>query len=106
MDHVEAQILDLVTRLYPDIFGHLDDYCIRNRKYLDETLARFDREIQFYVAYLGYLARFKRVGLKFCYPRISIASKEVHAYDGFDVALAYTLMKENSSVVCNDFALK
>src|SRR6266699_5715367 len=71
MDHVEAQILDLVARLYPDIFSQLDDYCAKNSKYLDETIAIFDREIQFYMAYLEYVARFKRAGLKFCYPQIS-----------------------------------
>src|SRR6266702_554803 len=66
MDHVEAQILDLVAKLYPDIFLHLDDYCAKNGKYLDETIAIFDREIQFYVAYLEYIATLKRAGLKFC----------------------------------------
>ncbi|HZU68759.1 MAG TPA: hypothetical protein VFA09_15885 [Ktedonobacteraceae bacterium] len=106
MDHVEAQILDLVARLYPDIFGHLDDYCISNRKYLDETIGRFDREVQFYIAYLEYIARFKHSGLNFCYPRISATSKDVRASESFDVALAYKLMKERSPVVCNDFALQ
>lgn len=106
MDHVEAQILALVARLYPEVFLHLDDYCTRNRNYLDETMARFDREIQFYLAYLEYIALLKQVGLKFCYPHISATSKEVHVYDGFDVALACKLMKERSSVVCNNFSLQ
>jgi DNA mismatch repair protein MutS len=106
MDHVEAQILDLVARLYPDIFGHLDDYCTRNRNYVDETIGRFDREVQFYVAYLEYMARLKQTGLSFCYPRISATSKEVHTHESFDVALASTLVKEHSQVVCNDFALQ
>ncbi len=106
MDHVEAQILDLVARLYPDTFLHLDDYCAKNGKYLDETIAIFDREIQFYMAYLEYIAIIKRGGLKFCYPQISNTWKEVYDYEGFDVALAYKLMTENSSVVCNDFSLK
>ena len=106
MDHVEAQILDLVAKLYPDIFLQLDDYCAKNSKYLDETIAIFDREIQFYMAYLEYVARFKRAGLKFCYPHISHTWKEVSDYEGFDVALAYKLITENSSVICNDFSLK
>lgn len=109
MDHVEAQILDLVAKLYPDIFFNLDDYCAKNRKYLDETVAMFDREIQFYIAYLEYVAIIKRAGLKFCYPHISNACKEVYDYEGFDVALAYKLItknSKNSSVVCNDFYLK
>jgi DNA mismatch repair ATPase MutS len=46
------------------------------------------------------------VGLKFCYPQISNQSKEVYNYEGFDLALAYKLITENSSIVCNDFYLK
>jgi DNA mismatch repair protein MutS len=106
MDHVEAQILDLVARLYPEVFLPLDDYCGRNRNYLDEPIASFDREIQFYIAYLEYIARLKQAGLQFCYPHISTATKEVHAYGGFDIALAYKLMKERAAVVCNDFSLQ
>jgi DNA mismatch repair protein MutS len=106
MDHVEAHILALVARLYPDIFSHLDDYCAKHGTYLDETLAIFDREIQFYVAYLEYIAILKRAGLPFCYPHLSDTSKEVYDYEGFDVALASKLVAEHSSVVCNDFFLK
>ena len=106
MNHVEAGILDLVARLYSEIFTNLDDYCAKNGDYLDGTIAVFDREIQFFVAYLEYSARFKRVGLKFCYPQISNQSKDVYDYEGFDLALADKLIHENSLVVCNDFFLK
>ena len=107
MNHVEAQILDLVAKLYPDIFLHLDAYCAKNGAYLDETLVNFDREIQFYLAYLEYIARFKRAGLQFCYPHISTTDKDVYVYEGFDVALANKLVTatSSSSVVCNDFYL-
>jgi DNA mismatch repair protein MutS len=106
MDHVEAQILGLVARLYPDIFGHLDDYCAQNGKYLDETIAIFDREIQFYVAYLEYIAVLKRAGLPFCYPHLSETSKDVYDVEWFDLALAAKLVAEHAPVVCNDFSLK
>jgi len=106
MNHVEAGILDLVAELYPDIFSALDNYCARNGNYLDRTVAMFDREIQFYIAYLEYVALFKRAGLKLCYPLMSNQSKEVYNYEGFDLALAHKLITENSSVVCNDFCLK
>jgi DNA mismatch repair ATPase MutS len=106
MNHVEARILDLVAQLYPEIFLELDNFCAKNTPYLDETLAVFDREIQFYVAYLEYVAIFKRAGLKFCYPQISNPSKEVYDSEVYDLALAYKLVLEKSSIVCNDFYLK
>src|ERR1700704_29454 len=49
MNHIEAKVLDFVTKLYPDIFFNLENYCASNRDYMDRTIARFDREVQFYV---------------------------------------------------------
>ncbi len=106
MNHVEAGILDLVARLYSDTFSALDDYCARNSAYLDGTIGAFDREIQFYVAYLDFVVRLKRTGLKFCYPQVSDSDKEIYDNEGFDVALAHKLKMENASVVTNDFYLR
>jgi DNA mismatch repair protein MutS len=106
MNHIEAKVLDFVAQLYPDTFLALDHYYASSAEYLDETLARFDREIQFYVAYLDYIAPLQRAGLSFCYPTISRENKAVYDYDGFDVALAHQLIAEDSPIVCNDFYLK
>jgi len=106
MNHVEAKILNLVAKLYSDIFLNLDNYCKKNSNFLDETISVFNREIQFYVSYLEYIETLKRNGLKFCYPKISNREKEIYDYEGFDLALAYKLIRENSSIVCNDFYLK
>ena len=106
MDHVEAAILDLVARLYPQIFSALDDFCTRHQDYLDTTIARFDREIQFYLAIIEHIQRLKDYGLSFCYPIISSQSKEVFGRDVFDLALANKLVNENKPVVSNDFHLK
>lgn len=105
-EHVEAGVLNLVARLYPDIFSNLDNYCIRYRDFINETIFVFSREIQFYIAYLEYMEKFKRVGLCFCYPQMSGQCKEIHSFDGFDLALAGKLIGQNQSVVCNDFYLK
>jgi DNA mismatch repair ATPase MutS len=106
MNHVEAQILDFVAKLFPDIFASLDDFCSKHSHFLDETIRIFDREIQFYIAYLEFISIFKRAGLKFCYPQISRTSKEIYNYEGFDLALANKLITEHSSVICNDFYLR
>jgi hypothetical protein len=106
MNYVEAAILDLVARLHPDVFASLDGFCDRYRAFLDETIARFDREVQFYVAYLEYIERFRSSGLPFCYPEVSNRSKEIHGCGVFDVALAEILIAERKTVVTNDFYLK
>jgi len=106
MNHVEAKVLDFVALLYPDIFAKLNDYCVKNQNFLNETVGIFDREIQFYIAYLEHIETFKNKGLQFCYPQISNPEKDIFDYDGFDLALADKLKFESSSVICNDFYLK
>ncbi len=106
MNHVEAQILAGVAQLHPDVFRTLADYCARHGEYLDPTIGRFDREVQFYLAYLELIGRFRAAGLPFCYPDVSAQAKEVAAEDTFDIALANKLVPERGTVVCNDFHLE
>jgi DNA mismatch repair protein MutS len=106
MNHIEAQIIDFVARLYPEPFAALDRFCEQHRRFVDETLRVFDREIQFYVAYLEFITEVKRKGLSFCYPQVSAADREVYAVDTFDLALARALLPTTKPVICNDFSLE
>jgi DNA mismatch repair protein MutS len=106
MNHIEAKILNLVAKLYPEIFSDLDDYYNRNKKFVDERIRDFDREIQFYISYIDYIKTFKKYGLKFCYPEVSTTDKEIYNKQGFDLALANSLNNKKSSIVCNDFYLQ
>jgi DNA mismatch repair protein MutS len=106
LNHVESAALDYVALLYPEVFQSLESYCAKHANYLDRTVANFDREIQFYLANLEFLAQLKKTGLSFCYPRVSDKSKEVSSREGFDLALAIKLTREKSPVVRNDFFLK
>lgn len=106
MDHVEAAILERVARLYPELFSSLGEYCRQHRNYLDPTIARFDREVQFYVSYLDHIGRLKPTGLAFCYPDVTDRSKEVCGREVFDLALADRLVRKGAPVVANDFYLK
>jgi DNA mismatch repair protein MutS len=105
LNHVEAQILELVAKLHPEAFAGLVRFCARHERYLDETVGRFDREIQFYLAYLDYIEPLRKEGLSFSLPRVSARSKEVGATETFDLALAAKLTSDGRSVVCNDFRL-
>jgi DNA mismatch repair protein MutS len=106
MDHVEAKILSLVRRLYPEAFAALDAHYAHHQGYLDQTVATFDREVQFYLAYLELITPLQVGGLRFCYPQVSARTGEVHAVEAFDLALATKLVGERSAVVGNDFALR
>lgn len=106
MNHVEANILNLVAQLFPDTFSYLDEYCLKYVDFLDEVIGVFDREIQFYVAYLEHLAQFKRAGLSFCYPEITASTKDIFNLEGFDLGLAYKLKSQRLPIVCNDFYLE
>ena len=106
MNHIEAKILEFVARLYPDQFAALDRFCVAHSQFMDETLRIFDREIQFYIACLKFIAPLKRKELKFCYPQVSATGREVFAFEAFDLALARTLLSAQKPVVCNDFYLQ
>jgi DNA mismatch repair protein MutS len=105
VDHVEAKILDGVAQLHPDIFRAREDFCVSHRDYLDGPIGRFDREVQFYLAYLEMVERFRDARLAFCYPRVSARSKEIAASETFDIALASKLVPQGGTVVCNDLYL-
>ncbi|MGC8494396.1 MAG: MutS-related protein [Syntrophobacteraceae bacterium] len=106
MNHVEAGVLDLVAKWYPDVFSTLEEYCARNSGFPDETMTRFDREIQFYLACLEHVRLLENKGLRFCYPQIHSESREVFVHEGFDLALANKLIADGAPVICNDFYLK
>lgn len=106
MNHIEAQILGCIARLYPDVFANLAAFCEKYTTFMDETIRSFDREIQFYVSYLEYIEKMKTAGLEFCFPRLSNPLKHVHARETFDIALADKCVGKNLPVVCNDFYLE
>jgi hypothetical protein len=106
MNHVEAEIAGLVALLHPETFSALESFCNTNKDYADDTIVTFDREAQFYIAFLEHIARLKQAGLNFCYPRVVPGCKEIYDYQGFDLALAGKLIAERAAVVCNDFYLK
>jgi DNA mismatch repair ATPase MutS len=105
LNHIEAAVLAKVARLYPAAFAALATFAERHRRFADERIAAFDREIQLYLAYLDHTAPLRRAGLPFCYPVLSATSKAVRARDTFDLALASGLVRDGREVVGNDLEL-
>jgi DNA mismatch repair protein MutS len=108
MDHVEGQVLDRVARLNPGPFGALGRYFEDHQGFLDPAVAAFDRDSQFYIAYLDHIAPLRANGLALCYPRLSISPNGTRAKAVFDLALADKVSQSGSArpnVVTNDFEL-
>jgi DNA mismatch repair protein MutS len=105
MTHVGARILDQVARLFRDEFSALAEYCRVHAGFADPVIRQFDREIQFYLAYLEYIAPMRSAGLSFCYPDLTSDSKDIFARDTFDLALAARLVPGRKAVISNEFHL-
>ena len=82
------------------------DHCARHAGYLDPTIATFDREVQFYLAYLEFIAPLRppawRSAIPACPRRVARRSAPS---DAFDLALAEQARPRRRPVVCNDFHL-
>ena len=105
MNHVEEQVLECVAKLYPDAFTLLDSFCRRNEQFIEPTIARFEREIHFYLSYLAFTRRFSAAGLTFSYPHVTTEPGAMRAEDAFDLAVAINAVEESTTVVTNDFQL-
>jgi DNA mismatch repair protein MutS len=103
MDHVEAQIAEFVARLFPDEFEALRRFCAAHADFVEPTIAVFDREIQFYLAWIDLGEGVAGADLAFCYPEVSSESKREVVEDAFDIALASKL---RGQVVRNGYRLE
>ncbi len=106
MNSVEEAVLERVVLLHPEPFQRLDEFSHGASEFMNQVIARFDREVQFYLAYLDLAADLRKVGLHFCYPAIATEDKNVWNTAGFDLGLAVKLAKGGSGAVTNDFFLE
>jgi DNA mismatch repair protein MutS len=104
-NHIEMQIMDRVALLFPEPFQRLARYCSEHADFLDQRLATFDREVQFYLAYLEFIRPLKAAGLPFARPKLSRSDKALYAREAFDLALAISL-PDPARIVRNDFDLR
>ena len=101
-EHIENQVLRMVSNLYPEEFWELRDFV---RVYLDvedATVLAFTREIQFYFAWLDMVKTMEEIGFSFCYPQLRGREEGRFAMDAYDLALALRTLKP---VAPSDFSL-
>jgi DNA mismatch repair protein MutS len=100
---LESRILKIVSDMHKDTFAKLDVFYNSHKDFLSPHLVEFDREVQFYLAYLAYVRRLKDMGFHFTIPEFS-EDKRINIVDGYDLALAKKL-GDRSKIVFNDIVL-
>jgi DNA mismatch repair protein MutS len=101
--HVEASLVELASRLYPDQFSRMESFSDRHQNFIDPVIERLMHEIKFYTGYLAYMSGFMDRGLKFCVPGIITSGGASYSKDSYDLALAGKLLERGMVPVTNSF---
>jgi DNA mismatch repair protein MutS len=105
LDHIETMILDRVAQLFVAEFEALRRYQRDHPRFIDPTVALFDEQAQFYLAFLEFVAPLRRAGLPLCFPELSAVPQRLRAREAYDLALADQLVTRGEPVVHNDLEL-
>ncbi|TVP67745.1 MAG: DNA mismatch repair protein MutS [Nitriliruptor sp.] len=104
LDHIEAQIVERVARLHPEVFADLARFADRHADHANHTIDAFDRQVQFYLAYLDLVAPLAASGLPLCYPEVAADDTALDVRDTYDLALAHEVAGQ--TMVLNDVTLQ
>lgn len=102
MNGVKGRIVECVAKQHPDEFEELREFRVRFADFFNEHVNNFNREAQFILAYLDYIAPLKKKGLPFCHPSISKSKGDIKIEGMFDLALARKLLSRDAPMVLND----
>ncbi len=106
MNHVEANILGLVARLFPEQLDRLRAFVATHADFLPAPLEDLAQELRFYLDYLGEADRLDREGVRFCLPRLqSEAAGPVRIVGMVDLALALGAKATREPLVPNDLVM-
>ncbi|AGO61774.1 MutS-related protein [Ferroplasma acidarmanus] len=100
--HVEAAVVELVAKFYPEQFNRLKDFYKRRLNFMDPVISRFLHEIFFYLKYLQYITPLEESGLQFCIPEIKGETDRIYCLEFFDLALAAKLNERKQIPVTNN----
>ncbi|MBL7260072.1 MutS-related protein [Paractinoplanes lichenicola] len=103
MNDLHAAILDLVVKLFPEVFDRVAAFVDRYADVRHPVIAVVERELQFASAWLDFTAPVRQAGLPFCTPEIRPRGLDVTAT--YDVLLANALIADGRRPVTNDVTL-
>ena len=106
MNHVEANILGLVARQFPEQLARLRAFVTAHADFLPAGLEHLAQELRFYLDYLRETDRLEREGVRFCLPRLQPdATGPVRIVGMVDLALALGAKATQEPLVPNDLVM-
>lgn len=105
LNHIEARIVQELAAIYPHVFEELRFFCEQAKQFREDTLLQFERESQFYLAYLTCMRSGEERGLLFCYPEAVSEKCGIYCDQAYDLALAIQT-DADTRLVPNSFSLR
>ena len=102
---LENACLEILNRKKPDFFRELQAAAERYGTYEPPVLARFGKEILFYLSYALLQREMERKGFSFAVPTVS-EERQPEAKGLYDLALACVFSEKGKPVVANDFCYR
>ncbi len=102
-NHINGKILEFLAKLYPERFKKADMVFEKYNDFLDKNIVRFCFQIEFYLAYIKYMDRVKKLGVDFCYP--GFGQDRINVESGYNLALADKFANRSINIVPNSFEM-
>lgn len=100
LSNLEAAVLDMLKKLYPQAFARLKSYDERYNDFISRVISDFEEEIQFYLSFSDLRKEMEEMGFHFCYPKIGADRFELK--DIYDLVLARKNASQRKPVIMND----
>ena len=104
MNDMHQAILDLVAQLFPEVFDRVAHFLDSHGTVRHPSIDVVERELQFVLAWLAFIAPMRHAGLPFGLPDMA-ETHRLEAAGAFDVLLAHTLVAVGKSPITNDIRL-
>ncbi len=99
---LEEEIFAIYRKKYPALFDGILKFAKEFPDFEDAAIRRFEKEIQYYLAFYRFEEKWKERGFTFCVPDRNPA-RDMQAKGLYDLALACSNYLRDKPVVSNDF---
>ena len=104
-DHIQAQVIHNLAKLYPDTFGPLAQFHKKYAEFIDPVIESFVQEVHFYLAFMRFADELKNKGAYFCFPKFCQQWSEENVQDAYDLILASKMCENFEELVANSWDL-